>query len=607
MIRASSSQNNFHWIAIAIILLTIVATYGQTLRFDFVNYDDYPLICQNANFLNKPSNIVSAFSTHAFGASGREGAYYRPLLLVSYIFDYQIWGLNPAGYHLTNIVLHFLTTIFVFLLIKSLVRDQLASLFAGLLFALHPVQVESVAWISGRDNILMGLGIVMMMYFYIRQYENQKRRALYVSLSVFCFTLALFAKEAAVLFIFLFPLYEYSFRLIPLRTQLSRRYLVQYLVYWIPLIAYVFFRTNVVGGIVGLENLYGTTPVTERFIQLPAVLCEHLSLIVFPIQLCVHHPLDQLLWQFTPWNIIAAVIVTILPAMLWFLWRHNRQLFFAYGWLIIGLLPLLNILPLAVPIMEHRLYTSMLGIVLLICIFMYRYIHGHRPVIATSLLSVLVMAAAIGTMLRMPAWQNSETLWRDTIEKAPTSYRAYFNLAGYYFERGEYERTIPLLNKCTELQPEDYNGYSKLIQTYTLLNQPDDIASVYRRMILVKPHQQSRYLELGNFFEQRNQPDSALIVYNQGLRTDSNFYQLHYRIGLIYHARDDLSNAEYHYSEAIKIKSDFAVAYFKIAVLEVKRRNISAALQYIENGKLFGQPPPEIDTLFVSLRNMSRR
>src|SRR5262249_36459551 len=136
---------------ILLIALFTGIVFAQTLRFDFVSYDDYELVYQNGDFLSHVSNVFTSFATHVFTTHRAESGYYRPLVLVSFIVDYQVWGLNPFGYHLTNLLVHLCTVLALFLLLEKLLRDAVPALAGSLLFALHPVQTSAVAWVAGRN------------------------------------------------------------------------------------------------------------------------------------------------------------------------------------------------------------------------------------------------------------------------------------------------------------------------------------------------------------------------------------------------------------------------------------------------------------------------
>ena len=602
MSMESPANIKSNWKYFFVIIFCIGIVYARTLSFDFVNYDDYDLVFNNESFISNPLNIGTAFSTHAFTTHRKESVYYRPILLTSYIIDYQIWKLNPLGYHLTNILLHCLAAILVFLLINSLTQNRIVALLSSLLFALHPIQVESVAWVAGRNDVLVGLFITMMMYFYIRQYEIPEKKKSYLLLTGLSFTMAIFTKETAVFCILLLPLYDVVIRKISFASLFTKESLVKFVPFVVVLGIYLTIRLLLFGEIAGTEKLYGALSFIGRFKILPAILMEYLSFLIAPIRLSIEHPLDKIIWLEPIWYPSAIAGIILLIIIYWWTRRHDSILFFGLLWLVICIFPALNIFPLAVPVLEHRLYMASIGFVLVVCYGLSHIIKTHSQNFWRIPVILLITACGVSSAFRLPVWQNSETLWLDAIEKAPTAHRSYFNLAGEYFDHQQYEKTIELLNKYIELKPEDFIGYSKLRQTYFAARKYDKAIEVCKRMIVLDPREQNRYTDLGLFFERLNLPDSAVNIYQEGLHVDSTFYQLYFYLGRIYWNKGNSADAEKHFGLAIQFKSDYAPAYFGLGALKASAGNDTLALKLLEQGAKYEKPSADISQMMTYLR-----
>lgn len=587
------------WKFFLIIIVSIVIVYSQAFFFDFVNYDDPDLVYENSSYLSNVSNIFNSFTTHAFATKKKESVYYRPILIISYIVDYQIWKLNPFGYHASNILFHCITAIFLFLLMDLILHNKLIAILISLFFSLHPIQVESVAWIAGRNDVLLGFFIVMMVYFYILQYEKPEKQNLYFTLSLLSFTMALFTKESAAFFLLLIPLYDLAIRRTQFKIFLSRPTIFRYLSFATILVLYLLIRINIFGETIGAERLYGKLSLSGRLQLIPAMVLEHLSLLIAPIRLCIEHPLDKLIWLESPWNIFAIIVILGIIGTAWLTWRHHRIMFFGLLWLVIGLLPTLNVIPVAVPILEHRLYTTSIGFGLLLTIFFTLSSSNSIKKVGVILTTIIIVTSTVGTFTRLPVWQNSETLWLDAIKKAPSAHRSYFNLAGYYYEHQRYDRTIDLLKKYIERKPEDFIGYSKLRQTYFVVGDYSSAVGVCRQMITMDPRNQSRYIELGLLFERLALTDSVINLYKEALQIDSTFYQIHDRLGIIYQAANNHHLAEYHFLQAIEVKHEYAASYFNLATLLASMGRNQDAIRIIDDGMKFGKPPENV----LRLRN----
>jgi len=549
----------------AILIAAVALLYGRTLTFDFVNYDDYDLVARNTEFLGDPGNILTSFTTHAFTSHREESVYYRPVLLLTFFADYFIWGLDPAGYHLTNIAIHILATLFLFHLARGILRqradgtgagkgpdrdggggadrDGLTAFGAALLFAVHPVQTESVAWVAGRNDALLGLFLIASLFCYTRQYEASPRGRMMFPLSAALFTAALLTKESAIFFIPLYPLYDLTVKRRSPEEIFSGPGHLRVSVYLAVALAYLGVRYNIFGAFIGAEALYGKIPLDNRLLMAPGLALTNLLFLIWPSRLSITHPIENVPWFDWPMVLVAVAVTAGLFAVWGGQMRRRPVLSWSAAWVIVGLVPLLNVFPLAVPILEHRLYAVTAGFALAVAV-------AARP--GKGAAAVIVLCAVLSgfTWARLPVWRNSESLWLDAIEKTPDGARAYFNLAGYYFERGENDRVFPLLEKYVALRPDDFLGYSKLRQSYFLAGRFREAAAVCRTLIDRDPGNVGRYLEAGVLFERMGLSDSVIAVYTEGLRYDPSLYQLHNRLGMWYGRIGDTLNSKKHLAAA---------------------------------------------------------
>ncbi len=586
------------------ILLIIVMTgfvYWKAVTFDFVTYDDYELVYQNEAFISNPANIITAFETHAFTTHRTESAYYRPLLLTSYILDYQLWKLAPWGYHLVNLLIHMVASVCVYGVLFLLSRNTLIALACGMMFALHPVQTESVAWVAGRNDLLLGLMVVLSFFFYML-YRRSTGRVVYLICSVIVFVFSLFTKESAVFYVLIFPLYDYCFIVGRNERKSGPRYVIPYGLFGLAVMGYLAARTAAIGSLVGAEKLYGGIPLGKRLTEFPGIFAEHISLLVFPARLSVVHPLNQAFWLSEGW-MWGAFAVPML--VLWFLvlaWRKNRLIFFGLAWLVLGLIPALDIFPVAVPILEHRLYLPMVGFAAAVVPAVVVSLTALRSQwFAAATLGFLLVLCGILSTLRLPVWRNSETMWTDAIQKAPTYSRSYFNLAGYYYEHQQYDRTINLMLKYLELNPQDKMGYDKLLQTYMAAGRYSDAARVSRSLIAFHPMDEKGYLETAGLFINADLPDSALAICAAGLADIPGSFLLHDLMGRIYVRLGNDTLAQSQFQAAIKINPTYGQGYFNLGVLSASRGDRSRAIGYIEDGLKYANLPNDLIPLLYRL------
>ena len=193
-----------------ILSLIIISAYIPTLSGHFI-LDDRPLVKNNLSIKEFKSPAFYLFQEDGVcdkSPPGYHTGYYRPLVNVFYTLDYRIWGMYPSGFRITNLILHLLTCIILYQLLRKMLGGSLIPFSVTLLFGLHPVNTESVAWISSRNNILVTLFSLISFYYYLKQ--RDEKRIWTGVLSYFSFAMALFCKEFAVM---LLPIFFIIFRM----------------------------------------------------------------------------------------------------------------------------------------------------------------------------------------------------------------------------------------------------------------------------------------------------------------------------------------------------------------------------------------------------------
>lgn len=593
MITTSSTLFNLKYLLI--IIIAVIFVYGQTLNFDFVNYDDDELIYHNEDFLSSWGNLKTAFTAHAFIGAGGECIYYRPLLVVSFITDYHLWQLKPFGYHLTNIVFHTLTALIVFFLMQTLLNNQFTALFSTLIFALHPLQTESVAWIAGRNDVLLGFFIALMMFFYIQSQQNNRREKFFLVLSMLSFSLALFTKESAVFYFLMLPIYILCFQKKTTREIISIKNFIRFWPFASLLLIYLLIRWNIIGSLIGAERLYGKGKLfIDRLINVPAIIAEHLKLLLAPFNLSVAHPLSEIIWLQQPLYVVAVVIVILLLALIWQSWKKNRRICFGILWLTIGLLPALNIVPMPRPILEHRFYVPLIGFAIVAGYGMEK-ISSHIRQFTYRIVPMVILMVVMLVMsyMRLPVWQNGITLFTDAVKKSPSDLHANYSLARAYYDAELYNEAVPVLKKYLKMAPVDVKGYRFLREVYYVTRQRQEVARLCQMMIALEPRDPKRYLETGVIYEELNHPDTAAAYYHQGIILDSSAAELHFRMGIVQERLGQFAVAEQSYRRAIVSDTPFVDAYPQLAMLYISRNEFQSAAQILETGLKSVKPTEE--------------
>lgn len=476
------------------LLLFIIgfSIYANSLHNEFI-WDDEHLIIKNRYI--KDFSYVPRILTENQGAGAfLKDNFYRPIQLLLYSFVYIFSGLNPFGYHLLNIFLHIMNSIFIYFIFKELI-DKKVSFIASLLFVVHPVHTEAVTYISGTADplsVFFALGSVLL---YI------KNR--YVP-SLILFGLALFSKETMIVFPLLFiaiDIYRKKFN-----------YLHKYVPFFIISISYFILRLTVLnfGNILNFyeeENIY-TANISYRIMTFFAALATYYKLLVLPLDLHMERSIlvyTSLLDPIVFWSMIFFFFL-ILKAKESI--KKEPILFLSVSWFFISFIPVSGVVPINALILEHWLYLPSIGAFVFAAYSLSKI--KNQKIFLVLILSALIFFSII-TVLRNFDWKDPITFYTQTLRYAPDSARVHNNLAMAYSEKNmsslaiqEYKKAI----KLSDIYPQTH---------YNLGNE---------------------YLKLGHL-------DKAIKEYEKALEIDPDFFYAHKALFEIYSSIDN-EKAKYH-------------------------------------------------------------
>lgn len=361
---------------------------------------------------------------------------YAPLHILSYAFDYSLWGLNAHGYHLFNVILHGLNACGAYTLIRMITGSGRMALISALLFAVHPVNVENVVWISERKTLLAGLFFFPAFISYLRFREKGAPGA-YVT-SLFLYTFALLSKAAVVTLPFQLLAYEILF------SRERRR--------WLPIVP--FFILSAVASVVAIwaqisgeavdKNMLGSGILMETVCPTMAtVFWKYVGLLLWPSSLSAFYD-TRLYHSFLDSPVLLSLAGLSLTAVVVF-WKGGDQARFWFLWFCIFLLPVSNIIPLPVFYADRYLYLAEIGFFCFILASvapalekagaLFRTSAALQKKILPSFCAVIILAYGYAAFQRMDVWRDGITFWEDTVRKSPGLYKPHLNLgAGYEVE-----------------------------------------------------------------------------------------------------------------------------------------------------------------------------
>ena len=495
----------------------------------------------------------------------------RPALMFSYWLNSRISMQDTSSYHLFNILIHELAGIFVFLVIRRLLefagapessRTPFAA-FGALLFLLHPLQSESVAYISGRSDALCGMfaSASLAAFLYRRSPAISWPGVLPV---VLLFIAALLSKEQAVVLPALFLLTDFWWNpQLPLRAVRANWKL------------YMVLALGAVGGVALFSSLIlrsGSAGFAMKdftwyqylFTQFRA-LFVYLFNFVLPIHLSVDwdFPISHNLFEHGAIFGLAGLVALAAAA-----WRYRRGFPLAgYGFFVflVLLAPTSSILPIRDPIADRRMYLPMLGLIL-ISIDLLRHLKAEPKVLAMGA-AVLIVAAAVATHARAEVWSSPISLWQDTALKSPNKVRAHFQLAFAYFDQGRYDIAVAEFQKTAELRPPSADLLLDWGLAYDGLNQPDKALEKFHQAAVLEPSAHI-YTQIGYIHAKRSAWQEAMQAFETAERLDPSYAVTYMYKGQVYLATNQPSSAAAEFQHALALDAALAPAREGLAKAE---------------------------------------
>lgn len=511
--------------------------YLNTLQNEFTNWDDLTLVVENERIKEISwKNFLDILS----GPTGKD---YLPLKELTYVLDYALWGLNPFGYHLINIFFYALTVVAVYLLLNHMGRDGFAAFVGTALFASHPLHVESVAWISGRKDVLSGAFFFLSTYLYLKASpynKNPKYGFYFFSLISFLFALA--SKPTIVIL----PLCLILVDLCSLKDiQFIKRFKF-HVPFWVLTFFSVFITIQV-----GLSSQTIKSTNLQKWlldiILLPSLYVDYFRMLFLPTNLSSLYPfpshgmLGYPIYEISSFVIIISLIIVALKSFF-----KERVFFIFFAWFIIALIPTSGFIPLSINKADRYLFISTFALPLLLTFILKlkrKRISGEAEKnvgskISFTALLLIIIFFSILTINRNSVWKNSLTLWMDATEKYPRLAATHNNLGNVYKEMGNIDKAISEYKITTKLDP----THSKAHFNLGLINQERGLVTEairkYKEAIKYNHKLPMAHNNLGNIYRERGKVDEAIAEYEKAIEIDSNYIYPYVNLAGVYFERD---------------------------------------------------------------------
>lgn len=521
------------WLPICAILVVSLMVYASTLRMGFV-YDDNPQI-KELPLIRDLRNIPQLFTAEIWQILGGESPYYRPLFYASLALDHFFWKDNPFGYHLTNIVLHAAVSILVYLLAKRMTKSRAAAFVAGLLFAVHPVHAEAVAWVSARNELLSAFFMLLSYLTFVLFLEKRKNTVLFASLLTFF--MALLSKEMAITLPLLVFLHVWCFT-----DGDWRKKLLWPSVYCAAVLPYLLIRASVL-----TVQTWGNHPLSWKINTGVGIVVSYTRLLVFPANLKVFYniPIQKIFFSagvLVPLLLLSAIVASVIATK-----KHDSRLFFCFSWIYVTLLPVSGFVAFLHPALmaERYLYIPSVGFCMAAGILFSklapaegwsRAVRRLLPMAGIGIVAIL----AVLTLRHANAWENQHAFRVNMVKDAAGTEFAHYYQGTLYMDEGR----------------------------------ADDAIGEFSRALVFNPNLFEAHYDLGIIYAGKGLLSEAEKEFQAALASNPKFVKAHNNLGVVYARQGKIREAVSQFDEALRLDPDdeFARLNFTKAMSDLRRQ-----------------------------------
>ena len=603
-------------ILILVIIAACLCSYFNALFGDFV-FDDNVFITPNPymkSFKHLPKFFVEDFWKIGMSSAAVSG-YYRPLLAASFMLDYFLWHLNPLGYHFTNIILHILTSILIFLFVELLSKNRLIPFFSGLLFSVHPVHTEVVSFISGRVDSIPLVFILLSLIFFLKYTSNNNKKIIIYLLSLFCFFISLLAKEMAVTLPLIVICIDYYFLSQRNAKNVIKNFLRLHLCFFVILATYLIIRSYVVGwsfvkdGTSQIVSFFSGTHLFWRPLTTIKIITFYIRLLFLPYGL-------NTLYFFPPVNSffepVVLIGIVLLFLFIFIAFRNIKRypiLSFSILWFFITVLPVSNIFPQGNIFAERYMYIPSVGFCISIGFLFWwllnkdiktTYLNWMKSIYIVFFL--LIIALGRVTYERNKVWENDFTLWSESIKASPKNplahanlanaycmlnrfaeaikeaniaihlcpsyYRVLYTVGNIYLDKGLMDEAIKAFKLAIDISPDSSEGYSCLAVAYGMKGQYKEAIEAGLVALKKNPYHDLARYNLAINYMKLGLLDESINTYEEYLKNNPKYPKVHLEVGYLYYKKGNHQQAKEHWLLALKIFKDYQPAQEALKLLE---------------------------------------
>jgi Flp pilus assembly protein TadD len=537
-----------------LISAAVLVAYWPVQHYDLISLDDIDYITGNPY-------VKAGLTWESFSWAMKDihTGYWHPLTWVSQMMDYQIFGSRVGGHHWTNVILHIANSILLYIVLKRMSGAAWQSALVAALFAVHPLNVESVAWVSERKNVLCTFFWFMGMWSYANYRE---RPTLYrYSLILMTFSLGLMSKPMIVTFPFTLLLLDYW----PMGRLTSWKVFLRLVFEKIPL----FILAAIVGIATYLSSFHGDViisidklPIPDRMANAVVSYAKYLGKMFWPENLAVFYPYSR---EFGLFEIIgAALLLSIISCLAIFLAHKYRYALMGWLWYLGSLVPVIGLIQVGKQAMADRYaYIPMIGIFVIIAWGVPDLLRGwqKRKIIFAISSGAVILGLMICTVLQVRYWQNGVTLFEHALQVTYMNSRAHYNLGISLTDLGRFNEAIYHFEYTMRLEPEYAGPYGYMGIALAGQGKIDDAIVYYQKALEIKQADETTHNNLGVALAGKGMFNEAIVHFQKALQIRPDYVYANRNMGGALARLGRMEEAIGYYEKALKIDRDNAVTH----------------------------------------------
>jgi tetratricopeptide (TPR) repeat protein len=582
----------------AILVLATLAIYLPAVQMMFISFDDPDYVWRNPRVVGGLRwDSVWWSVSHSFASN------WHPLTWVSHMLDFQLYGMNAGGHHATNVIFHTVNTLLLFVLLREMTGALWRSALVAALFALHPLHVESVAWVAERKDVLSAFFGLLTLLAYAKyavkardveeaksEVRNSKcetnsknkirRGRFYYVATLGLFALGLMSKPMLVTLPCVMLLVDFW----PLKRGVSvegrggadlRSLVVEKLPFFVlSLISCVV--TFLAQSSSGATRSLGTVPLGDRIGNAVVSYARYLGKMIWPTQLSIVYPYQE--WSAVQIG-MAALILVVISWLVILSWRERYYLSVGWLWFLGMLVPVIGLVQVGSQAMADRyMYLPSIGLLVIIAWGAAEIAVGwSKQALIVGAAVVAIGACVLITQGQMSYWQNSEILFRHALAVTMNNYIAYNNLGFHYAELGELNQAKECYQAATQINPRSQHAWGDLAVVLGRQKRTAEAIETYEKALAVAPNFAAAHVNLANMLIFQGRTNEAVTHLEEAIRINPNKAEAHQSLAAILAESKEYNRAEQHFRATLRLNPYNPYVHSDFARLLVQQERLDEA------------------------------